>query len=258
MANLIGAAVYFDQYYHIPGLLFSNSSSSEDSLSPAQTVHSQRGSYATTSEVDNTFTASPTTEGLCITQAFFAGYATLGSIFWTIFLSIYVYLYLLYHAMKPKVANCSLVVAYIVCYGTPLIITLWLALTDRLGYAPYNSSGWCSLIVQDPSTGEIDIYAVVLGNDLWIYLALFLIPILYFASRDYIHNNLVSCVVDKNARGSVSTSLLISLVVCARYSKDCMCYLAWYSRSQHTCTNKLCTYSCDCSSVWLCKYITIR
>ena len=46
--------------------------------------------------------------------------------------------------------------------------------------------------MQDPATGESDIYTVVFGNDLWIYLAIVLIPILYFASLNYIHKNLVS------------------------------------------------------------------
>lgn len=34
--------------------------------------------------------------------------------------------------------------SYVFCYGFPVMISLWLLLTDRLGYSPYDSSGWCS------------------------------------------------------------------------------------------------------------------
>lgn len=194
MSNLIGAAVYFDQYYH-----FQRGNSSQyqpqDSLQPAQPIHQLRETNTQLTPLDDgSYTASKTINGLCITQAFFAGYFTLGSIFWTVFLSVYIYLFLLYHATKPRLPHYSIFVSYLLSYGTPLIIVLWLTLTHRLGYAPYNSSGWCSLIVQDPATGEIDIYGVVFGNDMWIYLAIILIPILYIGSRNSIHKHLITSV----------------------------------------------------------------
>ena len=192
LANLIGAAVYFDQYYHTPGRQISNSSLVPDSLTPAHPFLDESDSVDVANEASNTFSATPAIEGLCVTQAFFAAYFTLGSIVWTIFLSLYIYLFLLYHKMNPRLPRYSLFVSYFVLYGVPLIISLWLVLTSRLGYAPYNSSGWCTLIVKSPSTGARDLYAVVFGNDLWIYLAIFIIPILYLASRNYIHKILVS------------------------------------------------------------------
>ena len=188
LANLIGASVYFDRFYHIP---FFNTSD--------LTLDSEYDDDDDATVSDHTFTAPSTIEGFCTAQAFFAGYFTLGSIFWTIFLSIYIYIFLLYQNTKPNLPNYSFLMSYLISYGTPLIILLWLLLTHRLGYSPYNSSGWCSLIVQDPSTGDIDIYAVVFGNDLWIYLAIIIIPTLYFASHNYIHKNLVSIMGTYNA-----------------------------------------------------------
>ena len=167
LANLIGAAVYFDQYYHRPGAAESS---------------------------DDDFTASPSIEAFCKTQAFFAGYFTLGSVLWTVFLSVYIYLFLIYHKSRPELPHYSLHAFYLVGYGLPLIIVLWLVLTGRLGYAPYNSSGWCSLIVKNPATGENDYFVAVMGNDLWIYLAMFLITLLYIASSIFIHWQLVSTV----------------------------------------------------------------
>ena len=186
LANLVGAAVYFDQYFHTPEAQVHNASTAESLYGHAQSPANDDGSGRTS------FTATAPVEALCIAQAFLAGYFTVGSVLWTIFMSVYIYLYLLYHRTNPLIPRRSIPAACLVSYGLPLVLMVWLVSTGRLGYAPYNSSGWCTLIVQDPATGESDIYTVVFGNDLWIYLAIVLIPILYFASLNYIHKNLVS------------------------------------------------------------------
>ena len=67
-------------------------------------------------------------------------------------------------------------------------MSLWLVLTARLGYTPIDSSGWCSLINRDISTGKADIFITVFGNDLWIYLAIVTIPIPYLSIRCYLSN----------------------------------------------------------------------
>ena len=188
LANLIGAAVYFDHYFHAPAAGISNSSLvPAGSLTPAKPVHYELGPVSQT----ETPTARPAIEGLCKAQAFFAGYFTLGSIFWTIFLSMYIYLFLLYFRTKPKLPYYALCTSYFASYGVPLLVSTWLVLTGHLGYGPYNSSGWCTLIIQDPSTGKQNLYVAVFGNDLWIYMATVLILILYLASRNYIHKNMV-------------------------------------------------------------------
>lgn len=149
LSNIVGLVVYFDQYYY---------PRPED-----VPVY-----------IDN----------LCQTQAFFAAYTTLSSVYWTIALMAYLY-FLILHS-RTKHALYFLRFCYVFCYGFPLVVALWLVLSGRLGYSPYDSSGWCSLISIDPSNGKINVFVTVFGNDLWIYLAIFLIPLFYISIRFFI------------------------------------------------------------------------
>ena len=154
-ANFIGDIVYFDQFYHING---TNSYGHSVIIYPSKAV-----------------------QNLCITQSFFGVYFTLGSILWTISLAVYLY-FLLVHRDSHH-AKYFLWFSYITCWGAPVFVTMWLVLTHRLGYSPYNSSGWCALVVVNPATHSRDYYAVVIGYDLWIYLAMILVPVMYLSVR---------------------------------------------------------------------------
>lgn len=157
--NLVGDAVYFDQYYHVYS----------DPEKPGVFV------------IEN---PSKTVNGLCEAQAFFAVFFTLGSVLWTVTLAAHLYFVLVYH--KYRNTRHLLSFSYIFCYGTPLLLSLWLVFTNRLGYSPYDSAGWCTIILIDPKTRETDIYAAVMGYDLWIYLALVLAPVIYISARGFV------------------------------------------------------------------------
>ena len=158
LANLIGLSVYFDRYYY--------------------KGHEHVAGYI---------------DGLCRTQAFFAAYCTYGSILWTIALAAFLYFVIIHH--KTKKAAYFVWTSYAICYGLPLLISLWLVLTKKLGHSPVDSSGWCSLISDDLHTKKVDIYITVFGNDLWIFLAIVTIPLFYLAIRCHLasqvssHNN---------------------------------------------------------------------
>lgn len=152
LANIIGLSVYFDKYYFKSG-------------------------YDISENIAN----------LCKAQAFFAGYFTIGSVFWTVSLMAYLYFRIIHS--RTKHALYFLRFCYVFCYGLPLIIFLWLVFTGRLGYSPYDSAGWCTLITKDPlKRGKVDIFVTLLGNDLWIYLAFVLIPLLYISIKLYVSN----------------------------------------------------------------------
>ena len=183
LANLIGDVVFFGQYYHVsaPAVTDINSTlqylttQSDTNLASSQTSRAE-------------FTANPSyIDGFCRAQAFFAAYFTMGSIFWTVFLGLYIYLFLLYNKSNPKLPIKTLVASYFFNYSVPLLLSLWLVFTHRLGYTPYNASRWCTLIVNDPSTGEVDMFVLLFANDLWIYLATLLILLFYVTSHIYIH-----------------------------------------------------------------------
>ena len=156
LANLIGLSVYFDQYYFYH--LYVNAS------------------YKVPSYID----------GLCKTQAFFALCCTYASILWTIALAGFLY-FLIVHS-KTRIALYFFWISHVVCYVLPLLLSLWLMFTKRLGYSPVDSSGWCSLNTRDIKRHKRDIFIAVVGYDLWIYLAVVTIPILYGSIRCYLAN----------------------------------------------------------------------
>ena len=155
LANLIGLSVYFDKYY-------------------ANKAYNR--SYEVPTYVD----------GLCKTQAFFAFYCTQASILWTIALAGFLYFLIIHN--KTRISIYFFWFSHIVCYVLPLLVAFWLMFTNRLGYSPVDSSGWCALINRDVLVDKPDIFITVFGNDLWVYLTIVTIPILYMSIRCYIAN----------------------------------------------------------------------
>lgn len=129
-------------------------------------------------------------DDLCKTQAFFALFFTISSILWTSALAVYMY-FLIVDKGVPFV-KWYFRFTYVFCYGVSLLVSLWLLATKRLGYAPYNSSGWCSVNFMKVSesnvrrNGNTDIYATVFGYDLWIFTTFTLTVVIYLSARCYI------------------------------------------------------------------------
>lgn len=134
----------------------------------------------------------PSLDGFCKFQAFVAEYATLSSVLWTVSLGVYIYILVspaivtlaldkTFHTRFVR-ASCAL------SYGLPLVVTLWLLLTGRLGYSPEDSAGWCTVVTFNNATGRDDAYVSFIGYDLWMYLAILLITVLYVASRLNLRN----------------------------------------------------------------------
>ena len=146
LTNLVGISVYFDGYY-----------------------------YNKTS--GSTVNASDDINALCKTQAFFALFSTFASILWTITLAVYMYITVFRY--KP-IVNRLYFVAYPFNYGLAFGLCIWLVLTNRLGHSPYNSSGWCSLILVKKDH-SIDLIATTIGYDLLVYLAIFICTAVYIA-----------------------------------------------------------------------------
>ena len=152
LANLIGLSVYFDKFYY---------------------KHHEH----VAAHIDR----------LCRTQAFFASYCTMGSILWTITLAAFLY-FVIIHRRKKQEASYFVWAAYLVCYGFPLFVNLWLIFTKRLGHSPMDSSGWCTLITDNMQTRKVDIFITIIAYDLWIYLAIVTIPLFYLAIRCHLAN----------------------------------------------------------------------
>ena len=136
--------------------------------------------------------------GFCKAQAFFALFFTISSIFWTCILAVY--MYFLTVEKGAAFMRYYLTFSVILCYSVPFGVSLWLVLTGRLGYSPYNSSGWCSLtlkkvpsLMSDADTNQHDIYAAVFGYDLWIFTTIVLIIVVYLSTHLYIRQEVRVC-----------------------------------------------------------------
>ena len=121
---------------------------------------------------------------ICKVQAFFAMYATISSILWTNCIAVYIFLHILYEGQLRVFWTMS--TFYLLSYGLPLILNLWFLSTHKLGYSPYGSSGWCSVIVYDYTTGERYPLTLVFANDIWIYLTITLVPLIFISLKFYL------------------------------------------------------------------------
>lgn len=128
--------------------------------------------------------ASRVINGVCVGQAAIALYSTISSVLWTTSLAIYLYLLIVHH--RSRIARYSVWFSYLFCYGLPIVVTLWALLTNRLGFSPFNTSGWCGPIMHDPRTGKLDKFFTVMAYDLWIYLTMFFVPVLFLGIRIYL------------------------------------------------------------------------
>ena len=132
-------------------------------------------------------------EAFCKIQAFVGYYAIISSVLWTVCLSVYMYLLNEHTRRTVHVIKYYIWSSYLGCYGIPLFLTLWTLLTGRLGYAPYDSAGWCTLITKDPVTERHSSFVSVFGFDLWIYLAVVVITVLYVSNTLNIRSKVCVC-----------------------------------------------------------------
>ena len=147
-ANLVGSAVDFNRFY-----------------------------YNYTARVD--LDPGPYQKWSCQVQATVAMFCSNASVMWTVGLAVYMYL-LVFRNWNENV-RVFMPITYALSYILPLGLCTWLWSTGRLGYAPYDSSGWCTLRTMDPQTRKPDLFASVMAYDLWVYLALILLPSIYVA-----------------------------------------------------------------------------
>lgn len=126
-----------------------------------------------------------TEKNLCIAQASFAMYGTISSVLWTICIAVYVFLRIMLEG--SKLAQRCVYVFYVICYGLPLVMTIWYSTTGKLGFDHYGGSGWCSLRLYDQH-GTVP-FNPIFGNDIWIYLTMVLVPLLFISLHFYIRYN---------------------------------------------------------------------
>ena len=120
-------------------------------------------------------------DGACRAQAFIAMYCTISSILWTNCIAIYIY----FHIMLEGRLNVfwTMFAFYVLSYGLPLIVNIWFLMSGKLGYSPYGSSGWCSVIVYNHTTNQRYPLTLVFANDIWIYVTITLVPLIFISLK---------------------------------------------------------------------------
>lgn len=160
LTNLIGNLIYFDQYYYPNG--------------PCSVFQQPDRVYI---------------QHLCQAQGFLAHFFTQGSILWTVSLAVFLYFRILQH--KTQLSRGVLWFSYLFCYGIPTFICFWLIFSGRFGYSPYNT-GWCSILIVDSETLQPDIFVAIFGYDLWVYLAMILVALLYLSVQVFVRQKVCS------------------------------------------------------------------
>ena len=128
-------------------------------------------------------------EDWCVAQAAFAVFGAESSILWTI--AVAVYMFIIVVLRRPVWAKRMAVIAYFLCWGLPAVLTLWLALDGFLGYEAGATPGFCAITgsrgsgYHNESDGFTH-YPIVLGYDLWLYVAFVCLPLLYIAIHCHI------------------------------------------------------------------------
>ena len=120
---------------------------------------------------------------VCVVQASLSMYGTLGSVLWTSALAVYVYAAVLYS--ERRVGRHTLRGFSLLCYGLPLAMTLWFALTRKLGPDPLGGASWCSLVLHADDGRSLP-FNVVFGNDIWMYVTVILVLVLFVPMHCYL------------------------------------------------------------------------
>ena len=113
----------------------------------------------------------------CKLQAGVSVFGTIASFLWTI--SMAAYLFALIVAKSRRVSKVVAVVSYPVCWCVPLVIVCVFVGESKFGYFRIADTGWCYLAGDDRATE-------VVGYDLWSYLAIVLLPLLYILIRCHV------------------------------------------------------------------------
>ncbi|XP_065901767.1 G-protein coupled receptor 157-like isoform X2 [Dysidea avara] len=125
-------------------------------------------------------------------------YGTKGSVLWTLGLAVYLYYRIV--SRDGNVTKWVLRVLYVVCYTLPLYASLWLLLTDHLGYPRegHSSGGWCAIIVGTDTTRTEkeqcdETLMIFMTVDIWVILTFVTMIPIYLIVHCYVRKELQEC-----------------------------------------------------------------
>lgn len=120
---------------------------------------------------------------VCTVQSTMGTLAVLCSFFWTVFMSVYLYVSLA--RKRPRVANKLMILFHILGWGVPIVVTTIAARTEKLGNNKDEvTSGWCW--VKNAMSFEQQILWMLLAGKGWEMAAYIIITVLYVLVRQSI------------------------------------------------------------------------
>ncbi len=134
----------------------------------------------------------------CKTQAAVLVFGTESSILWTVGVAVYMFALVV---VQPKVRRWGVIlvaILHVVCWGVPFILTLWLLLAGFLWFDSAATPGFCAIVGRTTHTNNSvqhtspELYPIIVGYEIWIYITFVVLPVLYIALSCYIRKN-VSC-----------------------------------------------------------------
>ena len=123
-------------------------------------------------------------ETICEIQSFVTTWSSLCSFVWTCTLALYFYLIVVKN--KQRLAVRLLPWENIIAWFIPMLITLPLLVTGRLGYSPYAASNWCFIkdnYQQSLNDHIVTILLIFVGGKFWEIMSYFIVIILYGITR---------------------------------------------------------------------------
>lgn len=132
---------------------------------------------------------------LCKAQAFVAHFSTISSVLWTMALAAF--MYIVVTKLKEVMADDKwfMKFSYLFCYGMSLVVSVWMVCTEKLGFSPLGTAGWCGTIIRKLELfnssevgvkgGDIDYMTAVFGYDIWIILTFVFIIVTYLSLHLY-------------------------------------------------------------------------
>ena len=174
LSNLVGIGVNFTKYY---------------------TCFNSTHEHLGNDDARTPCNGSSLIEGLCLAQGSLATSFTIGSVLWTICLSMY--LFILISQKGTREAKIFMRFAYFFCYLIPVGLIVWLNFTKRVGYSPFESTGWCGAIFVRPNKKR-EIVASIFGYNLWMALTFVLVPVLSISTHIYIRDEVCSSIMSRN------------------------------------------------------------
>ena len=130
----------------------------------------------------------------CQIQSFVTTTSSMCSFAWTSILAIYLYMVIV--RAKISLANRLMPLFHVIAWAAPLLITLPLLITGKLGYSPYAASNWCFIKDSLPNDntrylcGHLNyevMLLVLVGGKAWEIMTYVLVIVLYTAMKWHIH-----------------------------------------------------------------------